>query len=359
VAVTLRDVAAAADVSIKTVSNVVNGYPGVRPQLRARVQQAIDDLGYRPNLSARSLRTGRTGIVALAVPALQYPYFADLATKVVSAATERGWNVLVEQTEGMAEREAWLIANARPRLIDGVILSPLGLDDTALQERRDPSFPLVLLGELATPAAGTDHVVVDNVAAAADATRHLLDHGRRAIAVIGTQPHRRSRTSELRLKGYRAAMRAARIRVDRRWVGHVQHYQLEDGRRAVRTLLDSGARPDALFCFNDLLAHGAMRGLHELGVRVPDDIAVVGFDNDVQGQFSIPSLTSVAPDKGRIAALALSALAERLDAASPPAPRDLIVPHELVVRESSLPAAGDGAAPTDEPSPAAVAVASR
>ncbi len=330
----LKDVAQAAGVSIKTVSNVVNGYPGVTKALRARVELALEELDYRPNLNARSLRTGRTGLIAMVVPRLDEPYFAELARWVVAAAGERGWTVLVDQTEGDPQREAYVVGTNRPRLLDGVILSPLSLDDEALRNR-DPGVPLVLLGERVSPAAGADHVAIDNAAAAAMATTHLLETGRRGIGVIGAQRDQRWVTSRLRLQGYRSAMAAAGVRVRRSLIGEVGVFGRQSGADAVHAMFATGTRPDALFCFNDLLAHGAIRALADLGIRVPDDVAVVGFDDDEQSSFSVPTLTSIAPDKPRLAQLAVAALAERLDAVEPPAAREISAPFQLHIRESS------------------------
>lgn len=333
---TLKDVAAAAGVSVKTVSNVVNGYIGVSPRMRARVEKVIAELDYHPNLSARSLRTGRTGIVALAVPALSEPYFAEVAQYVVSAARARGWTVLVDPTEGEPGREEWVIGASRQRLLDGVIMSPLGLDDRALSTR-DESLPLVLLGERVSPSAGTDHVAIDNVAAAREATEHLLATGRRRIGVIGVQQDRRWATSHLRLRGYREALAAHDVTADTRLLGEVERFDRTAGRRAVDELLGRNAEPDALFCFNDLLAYGAIRAVYEAGLRVPDDVAVVGFDDNAHDEDSVPSLTSVSPDKAQLAEFAVAALADRIEAADPPSPREFTVSHVLAVRESSAP----------------------
>ncbi len=224
----LKDVAAAAGVSVKTVSNVVHGYPGVTTELRARVERALQDLAYRPNLSARSLRTGRTGLVALAVPRLDVPYFAELARWVLAAAGDRGWTVLVEQTQGDPVREAYVVGHGRPRVLDGVIMSPLALDDRSLKER-DVSIPLVLLGERVSPAAGADHVAVDNVAAGKMATEHLLSLGRRKVGIIGAQRDRRWTTAHLREQGFRQAMRDAGLPVAAGLIATVDSYRYEHG----------------------------------------------------------------------------------------------------------------------------------
>ena len=181
--VRLKDVAVRAGVSIRTVSNVVNDYPYVRAETRARVQAAIDELGYRPNLTARQLRRGRTGMIALAVPDLTVPYFAELAGHVLMAAERQGLTLLIEETAGSRDREVMLVQGPRSKAIDGLLLSPLGVDADDLPTGSE-SVPLVLLGErIYDPRF--DHVAIDNVAAAETATRHLLASGRRRVAAVG------------------------------------------------------------------------------------------------------------------------------------------------------------------------------
>lgn len=326
-----------AGVSVKTVSNVVNDYPYVRPATRSRVQEAIAQLGYRPNMTARNLRSGRSGVIALAVPELDAPYFAELAHHVVGAAMERGWTVLVDETgqtsdRGVRQRERSAAAGISGQLIDGVILSPLALDEADVA--RYGSVPLVLLGErLGSHLA--DHVAIDNQAAAAAATTHLLEAGRRRIAVIGTQPPPYGHSARLRLQGYRAALKAARIRYDRSLVLPAPDWRWEAGRTGAHRLMALPDRPDAVFCFNDLLALGAMRGLSEAGVRVPREVAVVGFDDIEEARYSVPSLTTVAPDKVAIARQAVAHLAQRLDQGATWQPEEVTVGYTLKVRESS------------------------
>ena len=177
----LRDVAARAGVSIKTVSNVVNGYVHVAPDTRARVQAAIEALGYVPNPAARQLRGGRSGVIALAVSELQAPYFAELAGLIVQAAESRHWTVLIDQTDGRADRERDLLAGLRRLAIDGLIFSPSALSGEEAVASGGP--PAVLLGARAGPGLA-DHVAIDDRAAGADATRHLCELGRNRIAVI-------------------------------------------------------------------------------------------------------------------------------------------------------------------------------
>src|ERR671921_733346 len=188
----LKHVAERAGVSVKTVSNVVNGYRHVTDGTRSRVQQAIEELNYRPDLAARKLRQGRSGVVALALPELDAPYFGELARRLVKQAESRGWTVLIEQTDGEVQREQAVLDGLRGRLIDGLILSPIALGAEELARRRD-TVPLVLLGERVYDGP-VDHVSIDNVAAARVATDHLIDLGHRRIAAVGVQPLSQSRT---------------------------------------------------------------------------------------------------------------------------------------------------------------------
>ncbi len=330
----LKDVAERAGVSVKTVSNVVNGYIHVRPDTRARVEEAIAALNYRPNLSARSLRSGRTGVIALAVPELDIPYFAELARHVVAAAAGHGWTVLIDQTGGAVDQERVVADGIRDHLIDGLIFSPLALTGADLDQRADAT-PMVLLGERVDPGP-TDHVAIDNVAAAREVTAHLAASGRRRIAAVGTQRAASGASARLRLAGYKAGLAASGLRFDQRLVAPAAAWHRADGADATRQLLESGVRPDAVFCFNDTLALGAMRALHEHGLRVPDDVAVAGFDDIEDGRFSVPTLTTVAPDKEEIAKLAVDLLARRLTQGDGPA-RQLTATWRLEIRESTAP----------------------
>jgi DNA-binding LacI/PurR family transcriptional regulator len=330
----LKDVAARAGVSIKTVSNVVNGYVHVAPATRARVQAAIDALGYVPNMAARQLRSGRSGVIALAVPELQSPYFAGIAGLIVEAAERRSWTVLIDQTDGQAERERDLVEGLRRHAIDGLIFSPLALagEELALRD----GTPMVLLGERVWHGPA-DHVAIDNTAAAADATRHLTSLGRHRIAAIGVQDRPSAVTAHQRLAGYRAALAEAGLPFDPALEMPADGFHRVDGAAAMARLLDLESPPDAVFCFNDLLALGAMRTLLSRGVSVPGDVALIGFDDIEDGRFSTPTLSTVAPDAPRIAQLAVDLLAERLSdgPAAAGAPRELRVDHRLVAREST------------------------
>ncbi|WP_307851307.1 LacI family DNA-binding transcriptional regulator [Nocardiopsis sp. MG754419] len=333
-----------AGVSEKTVSNVINDHPHVRARTRAAVEEAIAALGYRVNLAGRHLRRGESGVIALVVPELDLGYFAELADLVIREAERRSRTVLVHQSEARRTREESALDGFGTDFVDGVILSPLAMDDDALQAYRS-RLPVVLLGEVPR-AVRHAHVAIDNVAAAREATEHLLDGGRTRIAVVGGRPPRPSGTAELRTRGHVEALRARGMAADPTLVRPAREFHWRDGAALTAALLAEARPPDALLCLNDLLALGAMRALHDAGVRVPEDVAVVGFDDIAPGRYSVPALTTVAPDKPRLAREAVRLLAEAVEgrrdttgAASGrefgPSASKVVVGHTLLIRESS------------------------
>lgn len=343
---------------MKTVSNVVRGYVHVAPATKDRVERVIAELGYRPNLSARSLRGGRAGVIALAVPSLT-EYFAELALCVQRAAERQGFTLLIDQTEGRADRERLVLEGIRSQLVDGLIYSPVSLGEREISRRRDPT-PLVLLGERVY-GGPADHVAIDNAAAGREAVEHLIGLGRRRIAAIGASRAARAAPARLRLAGYHQALVAAGLPAPAELVVRAAKFGRGDGADATRRLLATGARPDAIFAFNDELAVGAMRALHEAGLRVPDDVAVVGFDDIGESRFTVPTLTTISPEKEEIAAQAVDCLLSRVRGESDARPREIVVPHHLVVRESTLgvPRPAPGSPPSRRPHEARRAAADR
>ncbi|WP_342746090.1 LacI family DNA-binding transcriptional regulator [Diaminobutyricimonas aerilata] len=324
-----------AGVSIKTVSNVIHDYPYVKDATRTRVQNAIDTLGYQPNLSARGLRSGRTGVIGLAVPALRENYFAELADAVIRAAESRGLSVLVEQTSGDRDAELRVLSGSRPRFLDGLLFSPvaLGQDDAKFLE---VPYPIVLLGERIF-GGPTDHVTMHNTSAARAAVEHLIGIGRRRVAVVGASvTDTGTNSSTLRLRGYRQALEAAGIGFDPDLVRECAHWNRDGGAEATHRLIRDGVSFDAVFALNDSLGLGVLRALREEEIRVPEDVAVIGFDNIDEARFSVPSMSSVATKREELAEAAVALLTERFQEKEPRLPPRLVQPDfTIVAREST------------------------
>lgn len=324
--------------SRKTVSNVVNRYPHVSRDVMTRVEAAIVKLGYTPNHAARSLRMGRTRTIQLVIPELDVSYFGELARWVVAFAEEENLAVLIRQTLGDSERERRAIEGELGEYADGTILSPVSSDLESIVSRRSKT-PLVLVGELGG-AGSLPHVGIDNEAAAYAATTHLIAGGMKRIAFIGAQADSISRMAQMRRRGYERALVDAGIAVDERLIEYTIGYHRADGAAALVELLERDAGMDAVFCATDLLALGAIRAAFDAGLRIPEDLAVIGFDDIEEGRFSIPSLSTVSPDKRSIAQQAVRRLAAELDSEEDgntvaPLIEEAVVDFQVIGREST------------------------
>lgn len=330
---TVRDVALRAGVSPKTVSNVVNGVVFVRPETRERVERAMVELDYVPNLSARGLRNGRSGVLALALPNLDTQYSAETTGAFVEVAHARGWAILIEATGAEPQRELDLLSQARAHVVDGLILNPITLEDSVIAAaRRLP--PLVLIGEVEQSLA--DLVGVDSRHSARDMTRHLIASGNHRIAVVGAPIGEfQTATARQRTDGYRDAAAEAGLRMDPALEIGCAEWTAAGAAAAFAGYLDGGGElPDAVFCFTDTMALGVINELWARGYRVPQDVRVAGFDNTVDSPFLVPPLTTVAFDRRELARLAIGRLEERIADPSLP-PVRIRLPYEVIVRESS------------------------
>lgn len=333
---TLRDVADRAGVSVRTVSNVVSGYEHVSSRMRERVMSAIRELDYRPNPVARTLRTGRTGVLSLVVPEIEVPFFSELAGEVITAAEEAGFRVIIDQTGHDHDREREiLMGEDRTMLFDGILFSPLVTRAELLEMKPHGGIPIVLLGEHEFDGR-FDHVAIDNLRAARDAVTHLIDMGRRRIAAIGTQPQEQYATPRQRTAGYEQALQDAGLTLDAELMVPSGHYSRADGYDAAARLVRQATAPDAIFCYSDLLAMGAMRAIFDEGLRVPEDVAVIGVDDIEEGRYSRPSLSTVSLDTPFIAREAVKRVTSRIDEPDLPATQ-VVAPHRVIRRESTTP----------------------
>lgn len=327
--VRMVDIAKKVGVSTKTVSNVVNGSGWVGDAVRAQVLQAIDELGYRPNLAARQLRSGSSGLLGLCVPNLKEPYFAEFASEFVSAARERGLTVLVTQSKGERSEELAILESVNLPALDGLVFSPLTLT-TEDVENRLSKVPMVFIGEHGEriTTGKVTHVGPDNVAAAKAATQHLISQGRTRIAVIGIQNTGIDSTAKVRFTGYEEALKEAHIDVDPELLVETTAYNRAAGSQGIEQLIEQGVQFDGVFCFNDTLAFGALHTLGMHGVKVPQDVLVVGYDNIDESRFTVPPLTTIDPGIAASSHLILDLLTKPSKATA----GHITVPFELITR---------------------------
>lgn len=285
--------------------------------------------------AAPSARATRTGLIALAVPHLEEPYFAELSSRLVRGAEERGLAVLIVQTEGEHAREIDVANGVGLPPIDGLIHIPRSLTVADLTRRTAPG-PLVLLGEHIQVSPFT-HITIDNSAAARTATDHLVSVGCRRIAFIGRRDVRPSDAADRRHAGYLQALAAAGIPADPALTAQVDSFTAEEGDRVTRRMATEVPDLDGIVCSNDSVALGALAALHASGKRAPQDVAVVGIDDIRAARFAVPALSSVAPDHDRLVDAAFTELERQLTAplgADLPV-RHVTVPAHLVKRASS------------------------
>lgn len=325
--VTLEQVAVAAGVSPSTVSRILNGTASVSVAKQAAVDEAIQRLGFRPNPVARGLAGGRTLSIGVVTQAIDSPFYGGALRGIEDELDRAGYSPLFVSGHWNAAEEARCMAMLEARRVDGIIVLTGRLSDNALAECAQ-RLPVVVTGRTLS-ARNLCALNFDHGGGARLATRHLLDLGHRRIAFITGDPAHPDANE--RLAGYRAALQAAGVKPDPELVVSGLFTE-ESGLLAVNRLLDARRRFTALFAANDQMAFGACLGLHRRGLRVPQDVSVVGFDNLPATQYALPPLTTVQHPAYELGQLAAAAMRQLLRGEPPtvavPAP-------QLVVRESS------------------------
>lgn len=328
--VTIDDVAQHAGVSKTTVSHVLSGQRPVASVTRERVEGSIRELGYRPDGLARSLRTQRSHLVALLIPDISNPFYPTLARGLEAGIGGTGYHVVICNTDSRPAQELEFVAEMCDRRVDGIVLDSFAVGVEELREVTGPELPVVWIGAESADHPGIDIVKSDDEQGAFDATTHMLRRGRIRVAMIDGAPG----SGTPRKDGYRRALAAAGRPEASTTIRH-GGWTRDGGANAMGSLLDDDPRPDGVFCANDLMAIGALDALHARGCRVPEDVAVVGFDDIEAASMISPSLTSVVNpgfDTGRTAG---GLLMERITGAYAGPQRVVTLPCSLVERVSS------------------------
>lgn len=334
--ITMRDVAELAGVSQSTVSRVLNaGASGAVPisaETARRVQDIAQQLGYRPNLTARSLRGQRTMLIGMMIADISNPYYHLMLRKVQDIARSRQFDVILADTNHDPTNELHFIEGLMRRPVDGVILTPYHLAEQDLGRLIERTGAAVVVVSRRYRLPAVDHVYVDDERGAYEATRWLIEQrGHRRIAFIGVPG---TRPGERRLSAFRRAMREAGLGVPAEYVKDGD-FTSATGSRLMRELLQLRERPTAVFACNDLMALGCILTAQAMGLNVPGDVAVVGFDDIPQATWIHPKLTTVAQHPIEIGAQLAKAVFERIEGTVTGSGRDFIISPELVVRESA------------------------
>ncbi len=327
----ITDIAQALGVSPATVSRALSDSGLVAEPTLSRIREMAVAMNYRPNVSARNLRTRRSKAVLMVVRDVGNPFYLDVLKGAEAAAREAGYAVLMGNTENDPERETGYFDMLRDGQADGMVLITGQLPESGPYSARIPDHLPVVVALEVIENSGLPHIQIDNRAAAFDAVRHLIDLGHRRIAhIIGLWPEQ---MSELRLQGYRDAMQEAGLPVPE---GYEQHgdYQIGSGKKLCRKLLALSEPPTAIFAANDEMAFGVIAAAHELGLNVPGDLSVVGFNDIYLSEAFQPPLTTITQPRAKVGRAAMSVLLDMLDGKAAPT-MPTIFPTTLQIRGST------------------------
>lgn len=330
---TIRDVAARAGVSVATVSYVINGTKPVAPETAARVRRAIEELDYHPDASAQSLRTRTTHVIGVVVSDIANPFFATLVRGAEDCARQHGYSLLICNTAEDLENERMYLSLLARRRVDGLLLAPTGKNDELIGRLMGRGMHIVFI-DRTPPNLQAPAVLSQNEEGAYQATCYLIEQGHRRIGIVLGLPDV-STTAE-RLRGYRRALARYGLEFDEGLVAYGRS-QVAAAREACEALL-ARASPTAVFATNNLMTIGVMQAIRKLGLRCPEDISVVGFDDFDWAEAFDPPLTTVAQDPYGIGQRAMELLLGLL--AGDREPEQVRLPVELRVRGSVAPPGG-------------------
>ena len=327
----IKDVAREAGVSTATVSHVINNTRFVSEDVRARVLQAIEQCRYYPNAHARSLASGNSRILGLVISDIANPFFPELVKAIETAAFERGYEVMLTNTNYDADRASHYVRRFIERKVAGVALMTSELDKKLIEDLARREVPVVFL-DLGKPGKNMSNLRVDYETGIEEAILHLVALGHRKIAFISGPPHLRS--AQRRLEAFKNAKK--QLFPDEPELIYHGNFKIEGGRRAGNEILNSGDLPTAVLAANDLMALGAISEFRRAGLEVPRDISIVGFDNIAFAALANPTLTTVSLPRSELGRRAVEALMQTMEH---PAQQgvEITIPTHLIIGNSTAP----------------------
>lgn len=328
--VTIYDVAREANVSMATVSRVVNGNPNVKPTTRKKVLATIERLGYRPNAVARGLASKKTTTVGAIIPDISSIFFAELARGIEDIATMYKYNMILSNSDQNEDKEIQLINTMLEKQVDGIIFMGGNITEQHIKQFKSSSVPVVL-------AATYDDnhempsVNIDYEQAAYEATNYLIEQGNKVIAFVSGLEE--THINQLKYKGYARALSEASLTVDESLIVKGD-YSYNSGIEAVNQLIDENKKPSAIFVASDEMALGVIHGLQDKGYRIPDDIEVFGFDNTRLATMVRPTLTTIVQPMYDIGAVAMRLLTKYMNKEEVQ-DKKVVLPHRIEKRNST------------------------
>lgn len=308
-AVTIKDIAKAADVSVTTVSRVLNDKPDVSPNTRENVLEKINELGYKPNSIARGLALQKTNTLGLIIPDISNPFFPDIARGVEDMANQKGYSVIFCNTDNEQKKEKEAIELMKEKQVDGILLSLSTTNEKELKNLRQVEYPIVQI-DRKIPNINYPSITIDNVKSAYTATKFLIENGHKKIAHITGDLE--TITGYQRLKGFKKAISEKNIKLNNAYIKDGD-YSKRSGYDNMLALLKSNNPPSAVFIANDLMAVGAYQAVFEMNLSIPEDISIIGHDNIDVTKLVNPTLTTMAQPKYKLGKKAVQLLIAEIE----------------------------------------------
>ncbi|MEH7383637.1 LacI family DNA-binding transcriptional regulator [Bacillus sp. JJ1533] len=325
----IQQVAQKAGVSVATVSRVLNNATSVSPKTRLKVESAIKDLNYEPSMLGRNLRNSESRQLLVILPSISNPFYTEIINGIQNTAIADNYNILLCETDSNPTRENIYFNIVKNKLADGVISMDPTVNIHKLNELAE-NYSVILCSEY-DEGGSIPYVSIDNELAAYQAVKHLIKLGHDKISLINSDET--FLYARLRRNGYERALREFNIPIREEWIYHTRELEFQNGVQAMRILFQSEEKPTAVFAVSDTLAIGALKAINGCGLHVPDDVAIVGFDNISFANMTNPTLTTISQPMYKMGCIAAEMLINSIKGEKI---ENVILDHELIIRESTM-----------------------
>ena len=325
----IRQVAIKAGVSVATVSRVLNGHDTVTEETKAKVEEAIKSLNYKPSMLGRNLRNSESRLLLVLIPEISNPFYFEVIKGIEETVLENNYNILLCETDSKPERENIYFDLVKSKMADGIISMDPAVNVETLMKVAE-QHAIIQCSEYEI-SSGIPYVTIDHELAAYEAVQHLIDMGHSNIALINSD--KTFLYARQREKGYRKALKDNGIMINEDYIYYVKHLGFDHGQRAMQKILQTKERPTAIFAVSDLLAIGALKEIHANGLHVPNELAIVGFDKIEFSNMTHPVLTTVEQPMYKMGSTAAQMLIDKIKGKDV---NNIILNHRLVIRTSTI-----------------------
>ncbi|MFD1777634.1 LacI family DNA-binding transcriptional regulator [Fredinandcohnia salidurans] len=325
----IQQVAQKAGVSVATVSRVLNNATSVSPKTRLKVENAIKDLNYEPSMLGRNLRNSESRLLLVLLPSISNPFYTEIINGIQNTAITNNYNILLCETDSNPQRENIYFNMIKNKLADGVISMDPTVNMHKLNELAE-NYSVILCSEY-EEGGSIPYVTIDNELAAYQAVKHLIKLGHERIALINSDE--KFLYARQRRNGYERALKEFNLPIRDEWIYHTKELEFQNGVQAMRVMFQLAEKPTAVFAVSDTLAIGALKGINGNGLHVPNDIALVGFDNISFSNMTNPTLTTISQPMYKMGSLAANMLISSIQGEKV---ESVVLDHELIIRESTM-----------------------